>query len=44
MITGIPYTALRAAIFALPTAAEGLDGLFAGAPLAPVSSESVHTQ
>jgi hypothetical protein len=33
MIGGLPYTALRDAIFTHPTAAEGLIGLFSG-PLA----------
>jgi pyruvate/2-oxoglutarate dehydrogenase complex dihydrolipoamide dehydrogenase (E3) component len=32
MIGGIPYPALRDAIFTHPTAAEGLGGLFAGVP------------
>jgi pyruvate/2-oxoglutarate dehydrogenase complex dihydrolipoamide dehydrogenase (E3) component len=35
MLCGVPYTALRNAIFAHPTAAEGLDGRFANALTAP---------
>jgi hypothetical protein len=41
MLGGLPYTALRDAIFTYPTAAEGLDGLFANAPSAPAPRESV---
>ena len=36
MLGGMPYTALRDAIFTHPTAAEGLVGLFARPPVAPV--------
>jgi hypothetical protein len=35
MIGGIPYTALRKAIYAHPTAAEGLTFLLRGTPTAP---------
>jgi pyruvate/2-oxoglutarate dehydrogenase complex dihydrolipoamide dehydrogenase (E3) component len=35
MLGGMPYTALRDAIFTHPTAAEGLGGLFANPPSAP---------
>ena len=35
MLGGMPYTALRDAIFTHPTAAEGLLGLFANPPAAP---------
>ena len=35
MIGGMPYTALRDAIWTHPTAAEGLLGLFANPPSAP---------
>jgi pyruvate/2-oxoglutarate dehydrogenase complex dihydrolipoamide dehydrogenase (E3) component len=35
MLGGMPYTALRDAIFTHPTAAEGLGGLFANVPSAP---------
>ncbi len=35
MLGGLPYTALRDAIFTHPTAAEGLLGLFANPPAAP---------
>ncbi|QEH39007.1 Mercuric reductase [Aquisphaera giovannonii] len=35
MLGGLPYTALRDAIFTHPTAAEGLLGLFADPPVAP---------
>jgi pyruvate/2-oxoglutarate dehydrogenase complex dihydrolipoamide dehydrogenase (E3) component len=35
MLGGLPYTALRDAIFTHPTAAEGLIGLFATPPAAP---------
>ena len=41
MLAGMPYTALRDAIFAHPTAAEGLDGLFANAPSTPAPKEFV---
>jgi pyruvate/2-oxoglutarate dehydrogenase complex dihydrolipoamide dehydrogenase (E3) component len=37
ILGGLPYTALRDAIFAHPTAAEGLLGLFANPPAAPSS-------
>jgi pyruvate/2-oxoglutarate dehydrogenase complex dihydrolipoamide dehydrogenase (E3) component len=37
MLGGMPYTALRDAIFTHPTAAEGLLGLFASSPSAPGS-------
>ena len=36
MLGGMPYTALRDAIFTHPTAAEGLIALFANPPSAPV--------
>jgi hypothetical protein len=39
-LRGVPYTALRNAIFAHPTAAEGLDGLFANALTAPAPNQS----
>jgi hypothetical protein len=35
MLGGMPYTALRDAIFTHPTAAEGLIGLFANTPSTP---------
>src|SRR5262249_14821644 len=35
MLAGMPYTALRDAIWTHPTAAEGLLGLFANPPAAP---------
>jgi hypothetical protein len=35
MLGGMPYTALRDAIFTHPTAAEGLAGLFADPPSVP---------
>jgi hypothetical protein len=35
MLGGLPYTALRDAIFTHPTAAEGLIGLFSNLPSAP---------
>jgi pyruvate/2-oxoglutarate dehydrogenase complex dihydrolipoamide dehydrogenase (E3) component len=38
MLGGLPYTALRDAIWTHPTAAEGLIGLFANAPTAPASA------
>jgi pyruvate/2-oxoglutarate dehydrogenase complex dihydrolipoamide dehydrogenase (E3) component len=41
MLAGMPYTALRDAIFAHPTATEGLDGLFANVPSAPAPKEFV---
>ena len=41
MLGGMPYTALRDAIFTHPTAAEGLIGLFANAAPAPAPRESV---
>src|SRR5260370_20093935 len=49
MLGGMPYTALRDAIFTHPTAAEGFVGLFADPPSAPrrdslVSSGSVNTR
>jgi pyruvate/2-oxoglutarate dehydrogenase complex dihydrolipoamide dehydrogenase (E3) component len=37
MLGGLPYTALRDAIFTHPTAAEGLIGLFSNTPTAPGS-------
>jgi pyruvate/2-oxoglutarate dehydrogenase complex dihydrolipoamide dehydrogenase (E3) component len=37
MLGGMPYTALRDAIFTHPTTAEGLLGLFANHPAAPVA-------
>ena len=37
MLGGMPYTALRDAIFTHPTAAEGLGGLFANPPSAPAT-------
>jgi hypothetical protein len=37
MLGGLPYTALRDAIFTHPTAAEALLGLFAKPPAAPLS-------
>jgi pyruvate/2-oxoglutarate dehydrogenase complex dihydrolipoamide dehydrogenase (E3) component len=39
MLGGMPYTALRDAIFTHPTAAEGLVGLFANPPSAPASRQ-----
>jgi pyruvate/2-oxoglutarate dehydrogenase complex dihydrolipoamide dehydrogenase (E3) component len=39
MLGGMPYTALRDAIFTHPTAAEGLVGLFAHPPSAPASRQ-----
>jgi hypothetical protein len=41
MLGGMPYTALRDAIFTHPTTAEGLVGLFANPPSAPAPRESV---
>jgi pyruvate/2-oxoglutarate dehydrogenase complex dihydrolipoamide dehydrogenase (E3) component len=41
MLGGMPYTALRDAIFTHPTAAEGLVGLFANPPSAPAPREPV---
>src|SRR5581483_6701748 len=41
MLGGMPYTALRDAIFTHPTAAEGLVGLFANPPSAPGPMQSV---
>jgi pyruvate/2-oxoglutarate dehydrogenase complex dihydrolipoamide dehydrogenase (E3) component len=41
MLGGMPYTALRDAIFTHPTAAEGLVGLFADPPSAPAPRQSV---
>ena len=35
ILGGMPCTAVRDAIFAYPTAAEGLDGLFANTPSVP---------
>ena len=35
MIAGLPYTALRNAILAHPTLAEGLERLFSSEPLPP---------
>jgi pyruvate/2-oxoglutarate dehydrogenase complex dihydrolipoamide dehydrogenase (E3) component len=40
MLGGMPYTALRDAIFTHPTAAEGLVGLFADPPSAPQSRQT----
>jgi hypothetical protein len=40
MLGRMPYTALREAIFTHPTAAEGLDGLFANPPSAPAPRET----
>jgi pyruvate/2-oxoglutarate dehydrogenase complex dihydrolipoamide dehydrogenase (E3) component len=40
MLGGIPYTALRDAIWTHPTAAEGLLGLFANRPTAPAAQSS----
>ena len=40
MLGGMPYTALRDAIFTHPTAAEGLGGLFAGPLSAPGPRQS----
>lgn len=37
MLGGMPYTALRDAIFTHPTAAEGFNGLFANPPVAPAA-------
>jgi pyruvate/2-oxoglutarate dehydrogenase complex dihydrolipoamide dehydrogenase (E3) component len=37
MLGGMPYTSLRDAIFTHPTAAEGLVGLFANPPAAPMA-------
>jgi pyruvate/2-oxoglutarate dehydrogenase complex dihydrolipoamide dehydrogenase (E3) component len=44
MLGGMPYTALRDAIFTHPTAAEGLLGLFANSPAAPAPERSVSTR
>jgi pyruvate/2-oxoglutarate dehydrogenase complex dihydrolipoamide dehydrogenase (E3) component len=41
MLGGMPYTALRDAIFTHPTMAEGLVGLFASPPSAPGPMQSV---
>src|SRR5262249_15919890 len=41
MLGGMPYTALRDAIFTHPTAAEGLLGLFASPPSVPGPMQSV---
>jgi pyruvate/2-oxoglutarate dehydrogenase complex dihydrolipoamide dehydrogenase (E3) component len=41
MLGGLPYTALRDAIFTHPTMAEGLVGLFASPPSAPGPMQSV---
>jgi len=38
MLGGLPYTALRDAIFTHPTTAEGLIGLFANPPSDPGGS------
>jgi pyruvate/2-oxoglutarate dehydrogenase complex dihydrolipoamide dehydrogenase (E3) component len=43
MLGGMPYTALRDAIFTHPTAAEGLVALFANPPSTPVPKQSVGT-
>ena len=37
MLGGMPYTALRDAIFTHPTAAEGMVGLFSTPPAAPAA-------
>jgi CRP-like cAMP-binding protein len=37
MIAGLPYTALRDAIFTHPTMAEGLIPLFSNVPLVPAA-------
>jgi pyruvate/2-oxoglutarate dehydrogenase complex dihydrolipoamide dehydrogenase (E3) component len=42
MLGGIPYTALRDTIWAHPTAAEGLLGLFANPPTAPAPGTVLH--
>jgi pyruvate/2-oxoglutarate dehydrogenase complex dihydrolipoamide dehydrogenase (E3) component len=39
MLGGLPYTALRDAIFTHPTAAEGLIGLFANPPATPAAAK-----
>jgi pyruvate/2-oxoglutarate dehydrogenase complex dihydrolipoamide dehydrogenase (E3) component len=39
MIAGLPYTALREAIWAHPTLVEGLSPLFSSAPSLPVSAD-----
>jgi pyruvate/2-oxoglutarate dehydrogenase complex dihydrolipoamide dehydrogenase (E3) component len=41
MLGGLPYTALRDAIFTHPTASEGLIGLFSSSPSAPGPAPSV---
>jgi pyruvate/2-oxoglutarate dehydrogenase complex dihydrolipoamide dehydrogenase (E3) component len=41
MLGGMPYTALRDAIFTHPTTAEGLVGLFANPPSAPAPRQAV---
>jgi pyruvate/2-oxoglutarate dehydrogenase complex dihydrolipoamide dehydrogenase (E3) component len=41
MLGGMPYTALRDAIFTHPTSAEGLIGLFANVPSAPGPRQSL---
>jgi pyruvate/2-oxoglutarate dehydrogenase complex dihydrolipoamide dehydrogenase (E3) component len=41
MIGGMPYTALRDAIFTHPTASEGLESLFDNVPSAPVPKPSI---
>jgi hypothetical protein len=41
MLAGLPYTALRDAIFTHPTMAEGLNALFANTPAQGVSAEPV---
>jgi len=38
ILGGMPYTALRDAIFTHPTMAEGLNSLFAGVPAEPESA------
>ena len=44
MLGRMPYTALRDAIFAHPTAADGLAGLFANPPSAPAPRQSASRQ
>jgi pyruvate/2-oxoglutarate dehydrogenase complex dihydrolipoamide dehydrogenase (E3) component len=44
MLGGLPYTALRDAIFTHPTTAEGLIGLFANPPTAPAPDSRVSSR
>jgi pyruvate/2-oxoglutarate dehydrogenase complex dihydrolipoamide dehydrogenase (E3) component len=44
MLGGIPYTVLRDAIWTHPTTAEGLDGLIASPPSAPVPQPHLFSQ